>query len=216
MRFWSWAIVGSAIALSGCTRNCPCATPAKSADTSASSASGAGPSGGPASPAAPGAAAAGTATPPGEIPPGAGTLPEVTIRNVGLHIGGGSTDESERDAFKRAIEARFEDFLRCYRMVVEPEKGGTFGIDLFIARAGGKPEVRQPRTAIKGAEFRECMLNAFSTVHFEKPKAGPTVISYSLKFELIEGSQSQYGGPGPRSARTHAVACQERRVAKSE
>jgi hypothetical protein len=124
------------------------------------------------------------AGPPPEPPPGAQSLPEVRLLNVGLHVGGGSNDEAEKEPFKRAIESRFDDFLRCYRMVHEPEKGGTFGVDLFIGRGGGKPEVRQPRTAMGGTEFRDCMVSAFSSVSFERPKAGPTVISYSLRFEL--------------------------------
>jgi hypothetical protein len=114
-------------------------------------------------------------------------LPEVTLRNVGLHVGGGSNDEAEKEPFKRALEARFDDFLRCYRGVEQPEKGGTFGVDLFIGRAGGKPDVRQPRTAIRGDGFRQCMIDAFSNVEFDRPRAGPTVISYSLKFELVSG-----------------------------
>ena len=117
-------------------------------------------------------------------PSGAESLPEVRLLNVGLHVGGGSNAETEKEPFKRAIESRFDDFLRCYRMVQEPEKGGTFGVDLFIGRTGGNPEVRQPRTAMRGTDFRECMVTAFSSVSFERPKAGPTVISYSLKFEL--------------------------------
>jgi hypothetical protein len=120
-------------------------------------------------------------------PPGAPTersLPELTITNVGLHIGGGANDDASRAPFKRAIEARFDDFRRCYQLVEEPGKGGTYGADLFIGRNGGKPEVRQPRTGMKGAKFRECMLAAFGTIEFDKPKAGPTVISYSLRFDL--------------------------------
>jgi hypothetical protein len=60
-------------------------------------------------------------------------------------------------------------------------------VDLFIGRTGGKPDVRQPRTAIRGDEFRECMVSAFSNVTFERPSSGPTVISYSLRFELEGG-----------------------------
>ena len=125
------------------------------------------------------------AAPPSPPPPaGERSLPELTITSVGLHIGGGSNDDAARAPFKRAIEARFEDFRRCYLLVDEPGKGGTYGVDLFIGRDGGKPDVRQPRTGIKGAKFRDCMLAAFNTVSFEKPKAGPTVISYSLRFDL--------------------------------
>ena len=44
--------------------------------------------------------------------------------------------------------------------------------------------MKQPRTGMKGAGFRDCVLKAFEQVEFEKPKKGPTVISYSIKFTL--------------------------------
>lgn len=116
------------------------------------------------------------------------SLPEVTVRNVGLHIGGGSNDPASKEPFQRAVAARFEAFLSCYRQVVEPDKGGTFGVDLFIKREGGAPEVRQPRTSMKGEGFRECVIDVFESVVFDRPAKGPTVISYSLKFEVHDPS----------------------------
>jgi len=116
------------------------------------------------------------------------SLPEVTLRNVGLHIGGESNDAASKEPFQRAIAARFESFLACYREVVEPEKGGTFGVDLFIDRDGGKPEVRQPRTSMKGEGFRKCVVDVFESVVFDRPVKGPTVISYSLEFEVHDPS----------------------------
>jgi len=112
------------------------------------------------------------------------SLPEVTVRNVGLHIGGGSNDAASKEPFQRAIAARFEAFLSCYRQVAEPEKGGVFGVDLFIKREGGEPEVRQPRTSMQGEAFRACVADVFESVVFDRPARGPTVISYSLKFEV--------------------------------
>src|SRR5688572_17608544 len=44
-------------------------------------------------------------------PDPARSLPEVTVRNVGLHIGGGSNDAASKEPFQRAIAARFEAFL---------------------------------------------------------------------------------------------------------
>lgn len=112
------------------------------------------------------------------------SLPEVTVRNVGLHIGGGSNDAASKEPFQRAIANRFEEFLACYRQVAAPEKGGVFGVDLFIKREGGAPEVRQPRTSMQGEAFRACVIDVFESVAFERPAKGPTVISYSLKFEV--------------------------------
>jgi len=118
------------------------------------------------------------------------SLPEVTVRNVGLHIGGESNDPASKEPFQRAVAARFEAFLTCYRQVAEPDKGGTFGVDLLIKREGGQAEVRQPRTSMKGDEFRECVVEVFKSVVFDRPAKGPTVISYSLKFEVRDPSES--------------------------
>lgn len=116
--------------------------------------------------------------------PPAGSLPEVVIENVGLHIGGGPNDDASRAPFRAAIEQRFDGFRRCYVHVEDPKKGGTFGVDLLIRRDGGKPDVRQPRTGMKGDEFRACLVREFESVQFERPPRGPTMISYSLRFKL--------------------------------
>ncbi len=116
--------------------------------------------------------------------PVAGALPEVIIENVGLHIGGGPNDDATKAPIKAAVEKRFEDLRKCYVHVEDPEKGGTFGVDLFIGRDGGKPELRQPRTGMKGNAFRDCVKTAFASVEFEKPPKGPTVVSYSVRFKL--------------------------------
>jgi hypothetical protein len=121
-------------------------------------------------------------------PPGAAAmasaLPELAVRTVGLHIGGGPNDDQTKAFFRKPVEERFEDFRRCYSLVAEPGKGGTFGADLAIGREGGKPKISQPRTAMGGAAFQECMLGAFSRISFPKPPRGPTGISYSLRFSI--------------------------------
>jgi hypothetical protein len=101
-----------------------------------------------------------------------------------MHVGGGTNDAAEKAPFHRALERQFPAFLGCYRQVDDPWSGGSFGVDLKIPRAGGQPTVEQPRTKLRGAGFQECMLSAFAKVQFEKPKAGPTVISYSIRFTL--------------------------------
>jgi len=114
----------------------------------------------------------------------AASLPEVVVESVGMHVGGGKNDEGEKAPFKAAIEPRFPDFRRCYQQVEQPGKGGTFGVDLFIDRDGGKAEVRQPRTGMAGEKFRSCVVGVFSSIDFERPRAGPTVVSYSLRFSV--------------------------------
>jgi hypothetical protein len=140
---------------------------------------------------APGAAPAATLPPAplpgGEVPTPDKALPELRVEQLGMHVGGGKNDADEKAPFRRALEQKFPAFMECYRLADDPWAGGSFGVDLKIARAGGAPTVEQPRTRIRGAGFQECMVAAFGKVQFEKPKAGPTVISYSILFALGKG-----------------------------
>ncbi len=111
-------------------------------------------------------------------------LPELKVENIGLHVGGGPNDSETKAPFARAIAERFPEFMNCYRKADEPAKGGRFGIDLHIARAGGHARLEQPRTAMHGQGFRECVVATFESVEFAKPARGPTTISYSLHFML--------------------------------
>jgi biopolymer transport protein ExbD len=113
-----------------------------------------------------------------------GSLPEVIVENVGLHIGGGPNDDASKAPFLRTVQQHFPAFRACYVKAEEPRRGGTFGADLFIGKNGGKPEVRQPRTGLKGAELRDCLIRAFEQIQFDKPPRGPTVVSYSIRFRL--------------------------------
>ena len=113
-------------------------------------------------------------------------LPELKLENIGLHVGGGPNDAETKAPFQRAVAERFPAFFDCYRKNEEPAKGGRFGIDLHIARGGGHPRLEQPRTAMRGPDFRACVIAAFESVEFEKPKHGPTTISYSLHFTVGE------------------------------
>jgi hypothetical protein len=125
--------------------------------------------------------------PGGEEPTPDKALPELRIEPLGMHVGGGTNDPTEKAPFHRALERQFPAFLACYRQVDDPWVGGSFGVDLKIPRAGGQPNVEQPRTKLRGAGFQDCMVAAFGKVQFEKPKAGPTVISYSVRFTLGKG-----------------------------
>ncbi len=131
-------------------------------------------------PAAPDSAPVAPSTPAEPAAP----LPEVIVETVGLHIGGGPNDDASKAPFLRALSDNFDGFRACYVKAEEPEKGGTFGVDLFIGRNGGAPQVRQPRTGMKGNDFRKCVIEAFGEVAFEKPPKGPTVISYSIRYRL--------------------------------
>jgi len=113
-------------------------------------------------------------------------LPELKVENIGLHIGGGPNDAETKAPFLSAIAERFPAFMDCYRKSEEPAQGGRYGVDLHIARGGGHPRIEQPRTSLRGSDFRACLSNVFESVDFKKPKQGPTTISYSLRFTLVE------------------------------
>jgi len=113
-------------------------------------------------------------------------LPELKVDNIGLHIGGGPNDAETKAPFVSAIAERFPSFMDCYRKSEDPAQGGRFGVDLHIARGGGHPRIEQPRTSLRGADFRACLSSVFESVDFKKPKQGPTTISYSLRFTLVE------------------------------
>jgi hypothetical protein len=127
--------------------------------------------------------------PGGDEPTPEKALPELRVEPLGMHVGGGTNSPEEKAPFHRALERQFPAFLECYRLAQDPWTGGSFGIDIKIGRAGGSPSVEQPRTKIRGAGFQECMVAAVGKTQFEKPKAGPTVISYSVRFSLGAGKK---------------------------
>ncbi len=113
-------------------------------------------------------------------------LPELKVENIGLHIGGGPNDAETKAPFLSAVAERFPSFMDCYRKNEDPAQGGRFGVDLHVARAGGHPRIEQPRTSLRGPDFRACLGGVFESVEFQKPKHGPTTLSYSLRFRLVE------------------------------
>lgn len=100
-----------------------------------------------------------------------------------MHVGGGENDASEKAPIKKSVEPHFDSFKRCFGLAEDQKKGGDFGVDIAIDKAGGKAKVSHPRTGIKGDGFKDCMVKAFEGIDFLKPKGGKaTVVSYSLRF----------------------------------
>src|SRR6185436_18268437 len=109
-------------------------------------------------------------------------LPNVKVANIGMHIGGGPNDPPTKAPIKTSVEPHFDALRKCFALVDDPKKGGDFGLDLLIDKAGGKAKVSHPRTSLKGAGFKECMVVAFEAIDFKKPKGGITTVSYSVRF----------------------------------
>jgi hypothetical protein len=100
-----------------------------------------------------------------------------------MHIGGEPNDAESKKPWLDAIERGDEDLMRCYRLVNEPMKGGSVGVDLYVTTEGGSPQVRATRQKIGGDDFEVCMRKAFESLRFQAPPR-PTVLSYSILFEM--------------------------------
>jgi pyruvate/2-oxoglutarate dehydrogenase complex dihydrolipoamide acyltransferase (E2) component len=126
--------------------------------------------------AAPAASAAPTASAAAEAP-----LPAVKVSNIGMHIGGGPNDDVTKDPIRKSVHPHFDEFRRCFALV-EEKKTGDYGLDLRIDKAGGKAQISHPRTALKGKDFKDCVVKVFEGIDFLKPRGGTTTVSYSLRF----------------------------------
>lgn len=119
----------------------------------------------------------------GRKPVKSGALPALTLRSVGMHVGGGRNTPDEKKPLLTALEKRTSAFLRCYRFVSAPGQAGTFGVDLYIPTSGGSPTVKKTRHKLGGFEFEACMQRAFEAAQFPA-QTRPTTVSYSLRFEI--------------------------------
>lgn len=108
-------------------------------------------------------------------------VPDVEVKNIGMHIGGGPNDTVTKGPIKRSVEPHFNAFKICFAKA-EEQKQGDVSVDLKIEAAGGKAALTKYKSAIKGETFEACVKETFALIEFEKPKGGATVVSYSLRF----------------------------------
>ena len=117
--------------------------------------------------------------PPKPPPP----LPDVEVKNVGLHIGGGPNDNVTKRPIREAVKLHFDDLRECYARALSPKDKETFGVDIRIPGDGGKARITKPRTAMKGEGIVECMVGVFESVEFSRPpKGAPMTVSFSVEF----------------------------------
>ncbi|MCC6521837.1 MAG: hypothetical protein IT373_04185 [Polyangiaceae bacterium] len=111
-------------------------------------------------------------------------LPDVEVKNFGLHIGGGPNDAAAHAPIREALKAHRDAFRACYAKADAAKPGTTFGLDLLIPGAGGVAALSKPRSDIKSAAYLECMLAAFAKIEWKRPPKGQAQkVSYSLRFE---------------------------------
>ncbi|MCL2824516.1 MAG: hypothetical protein FWD57_11040 [Polyangiaceae bacterium] len=109
-------------------------------------------------------------------------LPAVSVKNIGMHIGGGPNDSVSKKPIGDSVTPHFDALRACWVRVEDKSKPGDFGVDLLIPRDGGLAKVSHPRTALKGDGFEECVVAVFAGIDFIKPKTGLTMVSYSVRF----------------------------------
>jgi hypothetical protein len=108
--------------------------------------------------------------------------PQVTVENIGMHIGGGPNDAPTKAPIAGSVSPHFTELGACWSQVADATKAGDFGVDLLIPRDGGLASVSHPRTALGPDAFRDCVVGVFSRIEFARPLTGRTTVSYSLRF----------------------------------
>jgi hypothetical protein len=100
-----------------------------------------------------------------------------------MHIGGGPNDARTKEPIASSVAPHFDEFRGCWAQVETATHGGDFGVDLLIEAGGGKSTASNPRTTLKPDAFKECVMDVFRAVDFQKPRFGKTMVSYSLRFD---------------------------------
>jgi hypothetical protein len=109
---------------------------------------------------------------------------DVSVATVGLHVDGALNREPHRGRLVQVFERKFGAFKRCHQRASPHAQNASFGVDLWVPKAGGFAKVRQTRTRLGGDGFRACMHAVFETIRFDPPPSErPEIVSYSLLFK---------------------------------
>lgn len=110
-------------------------------------------------------------------------LPDVEVKNVGMHIGGEANTAEQKRPIRAAVAAHYDEMKRCYAKAEDPPKGATFGVDMRIKGEGGTAKISNPRSGLKGGGVKECLVSVFEAIEFPKqPKNAPRMVSFSIEF----------------------------------
>jgi hypothetical protein len=99
-----------------------------------------------------------------------------------MHIGGGPNNPPTKEPIASSVAPHFDEFRACWTQIETATHGGDFGVDLLIEEGGGKATASNPRTTLKPDAFKECVMQVFRDIDFQKPRFGKTMVSYSLRF----------------------------------
>ncbi len=110
-------------------------------------------------------------------------LPNVDVRNVGMHIGGEANTADQKRPIRAAVAKHYDAMKRCYAMAEDPPKGATFGVDMRIKGEGGQPKISNPRSGLRGGDVKACLVKVFENIDFPRqPKGVARMVSFSIAF----------------------------------
>jgi hypothetical protein len=111
-------------------------------------------------------------------------VPDVEVKNVGMHIGGEENTADQKRPIREAVSAHYDAMRRCWASEGEDAaKTITFGIDMRIDGQGGVPKVSSPRSGFKNADVAKCLEAVFAAIEFPpQPNKQPRMVSFSIEF----------------------------------
>jgi hypothetical protein len=113
-----------------------------------------------------------------------GPLPDVEIKNVGMHIGGEANTADQKRPIRAEVAKHYDEMRRCYAMAEKTNKAATFGVDMRIDGGGGKPKVTNPRNGLEGKGVTDCLVSVFESIEFPpQPKNADRMVSFSVQFK---------------------------------
>jgi hypothetical protein len=126
-----------------------------------------------------------SAPPPEEPPPPAHepAPPDVEVKNVGMHIGGEENTAEQKRPIREAVAAHYDAMRRCWAQEADAARAITFGIDIRIDGAGGRPKISNPRSGFKNGEVSSCLQAIFEAIEFPaQPNKQARMVSFSIEF----------------------------------
>ncbi|MGZ5970473.1 MAG: hypothetical protein ACXWUG_18300 [Polyangiales bacterium] len=107
--------------------------------------------------------------------------PDVDVRAIGMHIGGGPNDDANKAPLFASIAPHHPALGRCWAAL--PNKPAVeLGIDAHVPAKGGRAKVDHPRSTVNDKSFIACAVAVFETIEFLPPKSGiDTTVSVSLR-----------------------------------
>jgi hypothetical protein len=110
-------------------------------------------------------------------------VPDVEVRNVGMHIGGEKNTQEQKRPIRSTISKHYDAMKRCWAKADDPPNKATFGVDIRIDGKGGAAKITNPRNGLRGEGVTACMMAVFEAIEFPpQPNSMDRMVSYSVEF----------------------------------